>query len=637
MLRDSDLVSIQEVRAKVDKAWTAFQKYRHFTQQQVDAVVEAMGAAGRANAQRLAEMAVEETGMGNVKDKMVKNLLNADLLPRYIRNMKTVGLLREVPEQKLIEVGVPVGVVAAIVPTTNPTSTVIYKTIVSLKSGNAVVISPHPRAKKCTCYTADLMQKAATEAGAPEDLIQCLSTVTLEATQALMKHEKTAVILSTGGSGIVRAAYSSGKPAYGVGPGNVPMLVDVSADIPEAVRKIVAGKSFDYGTVCSSEQTIVAEVSLRDRIFAALKAEKAYLCNEAEAKAVEKVLFTASGGVSAACVGQAPAKIAQMAGISIPADTSIIVCEIRGVGRQHPLSAEKLSPVLAVYFVPDFQAGLEACEAILRFGGLGHTCVIYATDDARVREFGMRMPAFRVLVNTPSPQGSVGVTTAIQPSMTLGCGAMGGNITSDNVGPQHLMNIKRIAYEVRKPEEAFDIPDMAPATAQAAAAAAPAPIAVGVRASVAEAVEKYLAQRGISVTPAVSAPAKPAPAAPPPVAPSCGCSVPKPAPPSTAALSAQVVDRFLSSRRPQTAPEAPPVCPAPSPAPAPAPAAPPAPPAAVEIPAPKIEIVDFVCESDVRAAQRESRKIYIGPKTIVTPSARELAAAEDTIVLAQRS
>src|SRR6266851_5546978 len=248
MLADKDLVSIQEARSKVEKAYAAWQKYRSYSQEQVDSIVERMAAAARADSQRLAELAVEETGYGNAKDKLAKNLLCADLLPRRMRGMKTIGVLRELPEEKLIEIGVPVGVVAAILPTTNPTSTAIYKSLISLKAGNAVVLSPHPNAKKCTCETAEVLYQAALSAGAPEDIMQCINTPTLEATNALMRHERTGVILSTGGHGIVKAAYSSGKPAFGVGPGNVPVMVERTADVAEAVQKVIEGKSFDYGT-----------------------------------------------------------------------------------------------------------------------------------------------------------------------------------------------------------------------------------------------------------------------------------------------------------------------------------------------------------------------------------------------------
>ncbi len=317
MLKDPDLISVQEVRSKVEEAYAAWQKYRAYSQEQVDAIVEQVAEAARANARRLAEMAVEETGYGNAKDKLAKNLLCADVLPRAMRGLKTIGVLREIPEQKIVEIGVPMGVVAAILPTTNPTSTAIYKTLISLKSGNAVVISPHPRAKRCTCETVAVLQQAALQAGAPEGVIGCIFNSTLEATNALMKHRLTGVILSTGGSGIVRAAYSSGKPAFGVGPGNVPVLVDKSADIEEAVGKVVEGKSFDFGTVCSSEQAIVAEESLRERIMAVLKARKAFICDARQTAALAKLLLTPQFTVNPDCVGQPPTKIAQMAGFEI--------------------------------------------------------------------------------------------------------------------------------------------------------------------------------------------------------------------------------------------------------------------------------------------------------------------------------
>src|ERR1700730_991926 len=486
MLADKDLVSIQEVRTKVEKAYAASQKYCHYNQDQVDAIVEHMAAAARGAAQRLGEMAGEEAGYGNAKDKLAKNLLCADLLPRRMRGLKTIGVIRELPDEKVTEIGVPVGVVAAILPTTNPTSTAIYKSLVSLKAGNAIVLSPHPNAKRCTCETAGILYNAAVEAGAPEGIIECLTTPTLEATNALMRHERTGVILSTGGHGIVKAAYSSGKPAFGVGPGNVPVMLERTADVADAIGKIVEGKSFDFGTVCSSEQAVVAEAPLRDRVIAELKARKAYLCNEAQKEALGKLLLTPNWTVNPKCVGQPAPKIAQMAGFEVPGDTPILVVELTGVGKQHPLSAEKLSPVLSLYSVKDFAEGMEVCESLLRFGGLGHTCVIHSKDDTRIREYGLRMPAFRVLVNTPAPQGSTGITTNVFPSMTLGCGAIAGNITSDNVGPLHLINIKRIAYAVRKPEEAFEVP-----------AATSAPISVQ-RGTVIAAVEKYLASRGVT-------------------------------------------------------------------------------------------------------------------------------------------
>ena len=600
MLHDTDLVSVQEVRSSVDRAHAAAQKFASFSQEQVDAIVERMASEARANAERLAVMAVEETGYGNVGDKFAKNILCSEWLLKRIRGMKTVGVIRELPEERVVEYGVPVGVVAAVIPTTNPTSTVIFKSIVSLKAGNAIVISPHPRAVKSTSETAAIVYKAALAAGAPEDIIQCLQSVSLEGTQALMRHPKTGVILATGGHGMVRSAYSSGKPAFGVGPGNVPVLLDRTADVKEAIAKVVSGKSFDYGTVCSSEQVLVVEEVLRDQVMAELKAQKAYFCSESQKAALTKVLFTTGTSVNPECVGQSPVKIAKMAGFEVPPDTSIIVVEIGGVGKQHPLSAEKLSPVLALVFAKDFAQALDHCEGVLRFGGIGHTAVIYSKDDARIRQFGARMPAMRLLVNTASPQGSVGVTTNLLPSMTLGCGAMGGNVTGDNVGPLHLINVKRLAYSVRKPEEAFITPPLSTERQPSLSVSAD-------RESVAAAVDRYLAGRGLAQKPA--APVTKA---------------------TVANIAQDVVDRFLSRRQEPAAPAAA-CCSCTAREPEQAPAA--APPVAPE---PEVVIADFVCENDVRDALAAKRKIFIGPRTIVTPSARELGERSDVLVLAKR-
>lgn len=538
MLHDSDLVSIQEVRGKVERAWSAWAAYRSFSQEQVDAIVEAVAAEARRHSKRLAEMAVEETGYGNAADKFAKNMLAAEILPQRMRGMRTRGILRE--EDGVVEFAEPVGVVAAILPTTNPTSTAMYKTLIALKAGNAIVLSPHPRARACSCETGALLAAAAEQAGAPPGTVECIGESTIEGTSELMRHPRTAVILSTGGSGMVRAAYSSGKPAFGVGPGNVPVLVDRSADVADAVAKIVEGKSFDYGTLCSSEQTLVAEHSLRHAILSALQPNKAFVCDAVQRALLERTLIGRNFGIKPECVGQSAAKIAKMAGFEVPPDTSILAVEIGGIGREHPLSAEKLSPVLSLYFVESFAAAMDACEAVLRFGGLGHTCGIYARDDSKIREYAARMPAYRVIANTPTPKGSTGLTTGVFPAMTLGCGAAAGNSTSDNVSPLHLINIKRLAYGVSmKKEHSID------------------------RATIVAAVEKYLANRGVA---------------------------PKPEPAAAA-----------------------------SPSPSPEPA-----------------IVDFVCEDDVRRAIRESRKIFIGPKTIVTPSARDTAGPHDTLVVVKK-
>ncbi len=577
-LKDQDLISVQEVRSKVEAAYAAWQRYRTFSQEKVDAIVERVAAAARSNARRLAEMAVEETKYGNAKDKLAKNLLACDVLPRAMRGLKTVGVLRELPDQRIVEIAVPMGVVAAILPTTNPTSTAMYKTLIALKAGNGIVLSPHPRAKACTCETAAILQQAALAAGAPDGLVQCIYNSTLEATNALMKHPRTSVILSTGGSGIVRAAYSSGKPAFGVGPGNVPVLLDRSANVDEAVAKVVAGKSFDFGTVCSSEQCIVAEHGLRDPILTALKANQAFVCDARQTEALARLLLTPNFTVNPDCVGQPAPKIAQMAGFQTPADTSALVVEIQGVGKQHPLSAEKLSPVLSLYFVANFAAALDACEALLRFGGLGHTAVIHATDDARIREFALRMPAFRILANTSAPQGSTGITTNVFPAMTLGCGALAGNITGDNIGPLNLINIKRLAYMTRQAEDAFESREFS----EISAVSGPLD-----RSAVVAAVERYLAKRGLDQPPAITS---------------------------------AVVDRFLSSKRSGSATQS----------------APP-PSAAAGTPAPEpLPIADFVCEDDVRRAVAQSKKIYITLSSIVTPSARDLSLQYDVLVMTEQ-
>jgi len=552
MIEDKDLLSIQEVRTKVEKAYSAWLEYRTFSQEQIDAVVERVGAAARANARRLAEMAVEETGYGNARDKYIKNILCADRLPRIMRGMKTVGILRELPEEKVVEMGVPMGVVAAILPTTNPTSTAIYKILISLKAGNAIVLSPHPRAHQSTCSTAAILYQAAVEAGAPEGIIQCVDNATLEATNALMRHERTGVILSTGGAGIVKAAYSSGKPAFGVGPGNVPAFIDTSADLEEAVAKVVAGKSFDYGTVCSSEQALVAEAPLRDRILSLLKSNKAYIANDAQKQALGKLLLMPNWTVNPQCVGQSAPTIAKMAGFEVPPDTSIICAELEGVGKQYPLSAEKLSPVLSLYFVKDYNAALDTCFALLKFGGMGHTAVIHSKNDQRTREYALRMPAMRVLVNTASPYGSIGITTNVFPAMTLGCGAVAGNITSDNIGPRNLINIKRLAYTVRQPQEAFEMPIDYKAAPDAKAPPAAGPIE---RSAVTAAVERYLASRGVGPR---GHPAAPVAQAAQPASfvvsnivdrylASRGARVAVPAGTSSSVVS-NVVDRYLASR-----------------------------------------------------------------------------------------
>ena len=593
MLEDKDLRSVQEVRSKVARAHEAFLRYRSYSQEQVDQVVDRVAEVARANSESLARLAVEETGYGNVHDKTLKNLLNCDILHRAIRPLKTVGIIREDPEQGILEIAEPVGVVAAILPTTNPTSTAFFKTLIALKGRNAIVLSPHPRATKCTCESARLLAEAAVTAGAPEGVVECLGEATLQGTNELMRHRLTGMILSTGGTGIVRAAYSSGKPALGVGPGNVAVLLEASADVDSAIGSVIDGKSFDYGTVCSSEQCVIAEESSREAVMAALDKHGAHVCDQPQTEALAKLLITPDFRVNADCVGQSPQKIAEMAGFQVVPEVRALVVELNGVGRDHPLSAEKLSPVLSVYFVKDFAAALKESAAILNFGGRGHTCVVYSNDDALIREFALAMPAFRVLVNTPAPQGSTGITTNVFPSMTLGCGAMAGNITSDNVGPMHLINIKRVAYHVRDADSAFESEE---ARRFLAGGAAPA-VAGTAGSDISVKVDRYLAQRGVGGPARSSSPA--------PVSPAATAVLAKP--------SAAVVDRFLSSR-PGAASSTPTTD---------------TPASSVRAklaanPAPPVDVVPFVCEDDVRRAMVKQSKIYVGKKTIITPAARDL-------------
>ena len=536
--------------------------------------------------------------------------------------MKTVGIISEDEERGIIEVAEPMGVVAAILPTTNPTSTAFYKTLIALKSRNAIVISPHPRAHRCTCEATRILREAAEAAGAPQGLVGCVNQATIEGTNELMRHKRTSIILSTGGPGIVRAAYSSGKPALGVGAGNVPVLIDSTANLEDAVRNVVDGKSFDYGTVCSSEQTVVVEEKHRDATWRALESHGAFLCNAEQTAALEKILIVDGFRINADCVGQSPQKIAAMAGFSVPDSARILAVGLAGVGRDYPLSAEKLSPVLAVHFVRSFDEGIDACEAILRFGGRGHTCGIYSQSRENVKKFGLRMPAFRVLVNTPTPQGSTGITTNVAPAMTLGCGAMAGNSTSDNVGPLHLINIKRIAFKVREPAEAFTSPEgIAYFSGQPMPKAAAPAAASGASPMISQAVDRFLAKRGMA------APASPAPAAA--SAPASGAS--------RLEVVSGVVDRFLArkgARAPQAAaPEPSCGCSLPTATVATASAAAPAPaPTAAPAPPPKPETVDFVCEDDVRRARTEGKKIYVNSKTIITPAASDIDSDRQILV-----
>jgi acetaldehyde dehydrogenase (acetylating) len=447
---DNDLSSIQEARDLLRAAESAVFDMLSFSQEEVDRIVKAMADAAYNNAEKLARMAVDETGFGKYEDKIIKNRFASRNVYEHIRGMKTVGIINRDNVNKAFDVAVPMGVVTGIIPSTNPTSTTIYKALIAVKSRNAIVFSPHPAAKRCILETTDLMRRAAESAGAPKGLISCMTQPTLQGTSELFKSEKTAMILATGGSAMVRAAYASGRPALGVGPGNVPSFIEKSADVPRAVADIVAGKSFDNGVICASEQAMLVEREIKNQAVEELKKNGAYLCSAEEKAKLEKVMVGPDFHVNPRVVGHYPHEIASMAGFSVPRDTSILVVFMDKVGREDPLSFEKLSPVLCFYEVRDWQEGCERSIEILNYGGLGHTMAIHSGNEKIIEEFALYKPAFRIIVNTSSTHGAIGYSTALPPALTLGPGSIGGSSTSDNISPLHLMNIKHVAYGIRE-------------------------------------------------------------------------------------------------------------------------------------------------------------------------------------------
>ena len=513
MSTDKDLKSIEQARELVERAYEAQKALSTFPQERVDQVVDAMARAAQEDAYRLGEMAHLETGYGSAADKASKNRFSAEQIYNFIRPMRTVGVIRQT--DSVIEVASPRGVVAAIIPSTNPTSTAIFKILIAVKARDAVVLSPHPSATNCINETARIMREAGEAAGLPAGAIGCMTIATIEGTQELMKHKRTAVILATGGIGLVRAAYSSGKPAFGVGPGNVPAMIERTANVTKAVRDILTGKTFDNGTICSSEQAIVVERPIDSQVRERLAAEGGYFLNKEQQDALTKVVATATNTLNPKIVGKFPKVIAEMAGITIPEGTRALICEQTGVGRDYPLSMEKLSPILAYYVVDSLEEGCERCGQILRYGGMGHTASIHTASRDAAREYGIRMPASRVVVNSPSTHGAIGFTTDLEPSMTLGCGSWGGNVTSDNISPRHLVDVKRIAFETKPINQAAE-------TARPAAR----PAAAVNRADIAALVDRFLAERHVhqpaqrATAPIAAQPAAyETPAPPPPTAP----------------------------------------------------------------------------------------------------------------------
>jgi acetaldehyde dehydrogenase (acetylating) len=450
---DKDLLSIQEARDLAVAARDAQRIWLHATQDEVDRVCSAMADAAFQAAGRLGQMASEETGYGIPAHKKLKNEFASRNVWESIKDIKTVGVVSHDPQRKIYEIAWPMGVVIGLTPSTNPTSTVMAKVLTAVKARDAIIICPHPSAKKCSLETVRIMAAAAERAGAPKGLIGCFENVSLEGTQELMHHKYAALILATGGSAMVRAAHSTGKPAYGVGPGNVPVYVDRSADIEKAARYIVGSKSFDYSTICATEQAVVADKPIAARLAELMQAQGAYFINEAQAEALRRTLFFKNGAINPATVGKSPQVLASLAGIDIPSSARILVARLNKVGKEEPLSREKLTTVLGWYEVDGWEAGCERSIELIQFGGRGHSQIIHATDEKVIMAFGLEKPVFRILVNTVGTLGGVGFTTGVMPSMTLGAGGVGGSITGDNVTVYHLFNIKRLAFEVTPPPD----------------------------------------------------------------------------------------------------------------------------------------------------------------------------------------
>jgi acyl-CoA reductase-like NAD-dependent aldehyde dehydrogenase len=448
----TDLDSIAEARRAAERAHEAAQRFARYHPDQVDAIVEAMAAAIAPEAGRLGELAAVETGYGNAEDKRLKNLFNTLAVVDWLRNVRTLGVLWRDETTKVMAIGEPMGVVAAIIPVTNPTSTVIFKTLSAVKAGNAVVHAPHPRGVRCSNETAAVLARAADEAGAPPGLVQCLAKPSIEGTGELMRHHRTAVVMATGGAAMVRAAYSSGKPTLAVGPGNVPVWVDrsVQDELAEVAARIVSSKSFDYGTACVAEQAIVVDRRIAEPLRHELRAAGAHFCTRAEADRLARVVFGPDLSLTVANVGQSATRLAELAGFGVAPRTKVLLADLEPheVGRAFPLSAEKLNPVMAYFQVSGPDEGFDVCGRILRFGGEGHTLGVHAHDPDVVTRFAA-LPAGRVLVNTPCLHGGMGYSTDIEPSFMLGTGTWSGSITSDNVTALHLINIKRVAYEAR--------------------------------------------------------------------------------------------------------------------------------------------------------------------------------------------
>ena len=431
----------------INQARTAAAVFSQFTQEDVDRIVKPMVLAGLEQAQHLARMAVEETKLGVMEDKFLKNMVATEFVYNYIKDKRTVGIIREFPERNLVEVAEPIGVIFSLTPITNPTSTVLFKCIMAIKTRNAVIFSPHPKAWRCCAEAVRIMSEAAIKHGAPEGVFTCLESHTLLDNAYLMKHKHVGLIDATGGPGAVKAAYSSGKPALGVGPGNTPVYLEKTASLNTAVVDIIISKTFDNGTICASEQTLVIDDEIYEAALKKFAELGAHICNEKETRLLERtVIDPETGCMQPMAIGQKATDIARFVGLSVKPDTKLLIAPIKGVGREHPLSVEKLFPLLAVYRAKSTEEALKVCIDVNHAGGLGHTAVIFSRNDEIIRKFGEVINAGRIIVNSPGSVGALGgVYNDMVPTFSFGCGTGGGNSTTDNVNIYHYLNIKRLA------------------------------------------------------------------------------------------------------------------------------------------------------------------------------------------------
>lgn len=446
---DADLRSVQQARDLAVRAREAQRAFAFTSQEEVDRICAAMAEAAKRQAARLGQMAHDETGFGRPEHKRIKNEFAASAVWDSIKDIPTCGVLRRDERLKVVDIGWPVGVVLALTPSTNPTSTAIFKILISVKARNACIVAPHPSAVECTDAATQVMIEAGEAAGMPAGLVSCLTEVALAGTQELMNHHATSIILATGGPGMVKAAHSVGKPALGVGPGNVPVYVDRSADVAQAAADIVDSKSFDCSTICATEQAVIADRHIAAELKSLMQQRGAHWLTDEQVQTLGSRMFRPNGMMHAEYVGRTPQVIAELAGLHVPESAKILVADLGGVGPAHPLSREKLTTVLGFMVEDGWRAGCERAVQLLKFGGDGHSMVIHSRDEETILAFGIEKPAFRIMVNTWGSLGAIGATTGLMPSLTLAPGGIGGAVVSDNITVHHLLNIKRLAYRLR--------------------------------------------------------------------------------------------------------------------------------------------------------------------------------------------